>query len=514
MHGGGRATAVVRPLGEPKIYAVGARANEIPLSLPDPHAVGRIEEPPLRKARRRLFRKLGVGSVPGLAPICPDSNDPFTIKCGFQKRLLRRIPDASEDRLKAFEKFVDNFLTRNVEPARQLTFEEWLSSTTYNEARKNELRAEYDGLKGGVPSSSQCKKVKSFVKTESYPEYKHCRLINSRSDAFKVFSGPLFKAVEERVYALPWFIKHVPVPERPLKLKGMIAAGRRYYSTDYTAYESHFTPRFMEACELRLYRHCLPWCLNVDLLCNTIRGENIMRTRAGVSAVVHGRRMSGDMCTSLGNGFSNLMLAMFLIEEKGGTFDGYVEGDDGIFATDVDLGESDFLPMGFTIKIIEVASPCEASFCGMVFSESGEIIREPVSFMATFGWTSSFINAGKKIMDELARAKALSTCYETPQCPIVGALARRVLLETRHANPRFVSDGYHKIPPSDAKIASYRPADDTRALFARLYGISIGTQLLVEKAFEGGNFDVLGLIPSGVVNPHYGHYHARYVEVG
>jgi hypothetical protein len=52
----------------------------------------------------------------------------------------------------------------------------------------------------------------SFVKDEHYEGWKYPRLINSRSDQFKVFIGPTIKAMEHLVYShLPEFIKHVPV---------------------------------------------------------------------------------------------------------------------------------------------------------------------------------------------------------------------------------------------------------------------------------------------------------------
>lgn len=79
--------------------------------------------------------------------------------------------------------------------------------------------------------------------------------------------------------------------------------------------------------------------------------------------------MSGDMCTSLGNGFSNKMKAEFLAYKAGGTIDGFVEGDDGLFVTNFELRSSDYEKLGFTIKIEEIADPCEASFCGMIFGE-------------------------------------------------------------------------------------------------------------------------------------------------
>jgi len=189
------------------------------------------------------------------------------------------------------------------------------------------------------------------------------------------------------------------------------------------------------------------------------------------------------------------MLAKYLASKKGGSIYGFVEGDDGLFATDVSLEAADYAALGFTIKIEEVADPCEASFCGMVFGESGEIIRDPVKFLQGFGWTLSFINAGDRVMDELLRAKALSTAYETPQCPIVGAMARYALKQTSHVHPRFIADGYH-VCPDEFTVPRFCPAPDTRQLFEHRYGVTVQLQIAVEAAIANGDMDrVATLLP-------------------
>lgn len=324
-------------------------------------------------------------------------------------------------------------------------------------------------------------------------------MINSRSDAFKVFSGPMFKAIEDVLYSLPWFIKHVPVPERPAKVEALKKAGARYFCTDFTAFESHFTPEFMNICECELYRWCLDSSMDAEFLCQTLMGVNRMRTRTGCRASVRGRRMSGDMCTSLGNGFTNLMLAKFVAFKNGGELDGFVEGDDGIFVTDVELSTEMYAKLGFTIKIEEVSDPCRASFCGLVFSEAGEIVREPKKFMMKFGWTCSYINAGPKIMAQLLRAKALSTCYETPQCPIIGAFARRSVSQTSHVHPRYEDDGYHCVVLKDTQnIPDFSPDITTRNLFQELYGIDVETQILIENLVLDGKYhEIPALLPPG-----------------
>lgn len=442
-----------------------------------------------RKQRRRMFRRLNYCAVPGYAPVCMDSNDPDTVGCAFKKRLFRDLPPARAGFYEEFRTFVRRFLSEHVPHVQPLEFETWLEGTSYNEARKGELRLAFAELRGGPPTARQRSHIDTFVKTEFYPGWKHARMINSRCDAFKVWSGPRFKAIEEAVYGLHYFIKHTPVPKRPEAIAALKKAGRRYFQSDFTAFESHFTPQLLDCCECELYR----WCLNDDaeceILCAALQGENRMRTRTGCAASIQGRRMSGDMCTSLGNGFTNLMLAMFVASKKGGEIDGFVEGDDGLFATDFELTTEDYAGCGFTIKIDEVSDPCRASFCGMIFADSGEIIKDPYKFMQGFGWTSSFISAGRQIMDELLRAKALSSVYETPQCPIIGAFARYALMVTQHANPRWSADGYHSVPPDAVDIPAFQPAPDTRALFEEMYGISVTTQLLVESLVMRGRFE-------------------------
>lgn len=497
-----------------KVYAVGARVSEIPLPRPSDGAVearlARIALPNYRKPRRRMYRRLNHCAVPGYSPLCMDSNDPDTVDCAFRQRLLREVPKADPVLMKEFEKFVGAYLNENVPVVEPMDFEEWLNSTNYSESRKNDLRETHREMRGACPSRSQRRHVDAFVKSEYYPTWKHARMINSRSDAFKVWSGPRFKAIEKVVYNIPEFVKHIPVPERPARIRELMKPGWKCFATDFTAFESHFVAELMKACECQLYKHCLKNDVHADILVNTLMGTNEMRTRTGIRASVKARRMSGDMCTSLGNGFTNLMLAKFIAWKKGGSVTGFVEGDDGLFVTDVELTKEDYEKMGFTIKIEKVDDPCRASFCGMVFSESGEIIREPRRFVMGFGWTQSCISAKSRVMDELLRAKALSCVYETPQCPIIGAFARYALAQTRHVNPRFVNDGYHYCP-DEVKITDFAPSHDTRLLFAEKFGISIECQRAVEDAVMCGDFERVAILMPPTAEQST--YTDNYVEV-
>ena len=478
----------------PITYAFGARSSEMPIPAPD-KAIVTVLTPGVQRKRRAMYRKL-LNVPEQFVPISCDLNDAATLRDGFAKRLLRENPPPDEAIIAELFTHVRTFCDIHFDPIEPLSFQEWLDSLLgVNISRKRELQARHDELNGEPPTKRQCSHIDTFGKTEFYPEYKHARMINSRSDYFKVWSGPWFKAMERVVYKLPWFIKHIPVASRPSVIMSRYRPGLKIYSTDFSSFESSFSRPIMLAVECQLYRHLMGnHCRDARVLTQTLVGCNRMRTRTGIHAEVNARRMSGDMCTSLGNGFTNYMLYSFIVSKKLGKYtepDGFVEGDDGLFYSPVTLCGSDYTPFGFIMKVIhQVQHPGEASFCGCLFSDAQEIIKDPTRAITSLSWTHSFLTGSDKLMSQLLRAKAMSMACELPQCPIVGMLARHVLILTTGVNPRFVYDGYH-LPPVDFDIPCYSPAPATRVFFSQLFGISIDDQVVIENAIALGDLTVL-----------------------
>lgn len=472
-----------------KIYAEGARMYEIAIAEPD--SCEYVKKPNIRRRRRKMYRRLRYGFVPGVAPLCMDSNDPQVVEWAFRKRVLRKVPDINMAKLKKFELFVRNFLQQRVNRVTIMGFEEWLATTSYNDKRKEELRAANAELHGGRPDARRVRRNKCFVKSECYGSYKAARMIMSRVDLFKAWSGPIIKSIENEVYKFHYFVKHMTQDDRKVAVQNLKKIGYRFFITDYTAYEASFKPAIIRACEGQLYRHCLNYSDDANFLVDVLAGKNKLTTGIGVTSTVRGRRMSGEMCTSLGNGWTNLMLFLFFCSENGLQGDGLFEGDDGIAAVNGQIPSSDYESLGFTIKMEEVSDPCKASFCGLVFGEDGTVIREPMRFYQKFGWTHSFIHGGDRLMDSLLHAKSLSALYETPDCPLVSEGAYYCLMKTCYTRPRFVDDGYHKPPPSSFIPTSPNISFETRILFEEMYGIGVHEQLYYENQIKMGNFEVL-----------------------
>lgn len=248
---------------------------------------------------------------------------------GVCQRVAGSVPKPDKKLLAKLGKRVDRWLNDNIVPLsddHDTSFMVWIETTHYPRWRKKELT---DLFLAGVDDPVDFRlwrniKCKSFVKDESYNRPKFNRGIYSRVDPFKVFCGPIFRAIEELVYSKSEFIKHVPVLHRAKHIRDLLGGDQssllRFMETDYTSFEKHFTREILEATEFKLYKHCTKnlhggddW---YDTITRVLAGKNKLTFR-DFSVDVQASRMSGEMNTSLGNGFVNLMLFIFVMEELG-----------------------------------------------------------------------------------------------------------------------------------------------------------------------------------------------------
>jgi hypothetical protein len=370
----------------------------------------------------------------------PDPDDSLTMLMGIRKRVFQQLPTPEPALLGEFGEFVDSWIAKNLTPLavdEDVSFETWIDTRSgYPEWRKKELRSVWEHCSGVW--QKKFSKVKAFQKDECYPEFKHARGIYSRSDEAKCFFGPIFSRIEAKVYAHQAFIKHVPVALRPAYIMGLLnISGARLAATDYTSFECSFTKQIMESCELRLYefmtRHLTGGKAWMAMVRDVLTGTNSISFK-WCDVSVDATRMSGEMCTSLGNGFTNLMLMLFAchksnIPEPAGV----VEGDDGLMAILGTLDETIFGRLGFKLKLEWHDRVSTASFCGMRFDPEDQLtITDPVKVVAALGWTSGkYAEAKQNKRMALLRSKGLSMAYAYPQCPVIQSVARYVLRVTK-----------------------------------------------------------------------------------
>jgi hypothetical protein len=445
--------------------------------------------------------------IAGAVPPHPDLTDTTTAVAGVVKRVARKLPKIDRRKLKRFREFVRLWIKKNLRPLSlntDVSFSTWVMSRPYSLARKRELIRKYLAVVNISDPAKRYFELKCFVKDEFYPEFKHARGIYSRKDEFKAFSGPWFSAMEQVLFKLPWFIKYVPVSDRANVVRDRLEMpGAVYMFTDFTAFESSFVAEFMEACEFELYQYMM--CQRADgyavfqVMSEAIMGAQKMNFKDFVVRL-RARRQSGEMCTSLGNGFSNLMLVLFAASEEGVLEQtvGFVEGDDGLFRTPYpDRLEKHLLALGFSVKLGTTSDLSRASFCGMLYDTvNGAVVTDVREALCTFGWAPrKYGRTNIRRLLALQRAKALSMAYSYPKCPMLAPFALKVLQLTSNVSDRDMYKwaqkalNQYEFAQFLEAFKSERKFESTisltaRALVAEEFGVPIHLQVMFEQRIQ------------------------------
>lgn len=454
------------------------------------------------------------------APLRCDLDAPENFIGSAAKRIASETNPIDDQLFSEFTSFVDDWLDTNLQPLSydtDLSFETWLESTNYSSRRKQQLR---DVFSKRFEHPNKHYEVKMFGKDETYADWKYMRGILPRDDYFKCFLGPFMKAIEKEVYKLPYFIKHIPERERPeYIMNNVYQPGALNFVSDHTSFEAAFTADMMRNLERKLYLHMtksMPeqtlFSELIDVICNVniVRGKECTFKTEG--------RMSGEMCTSLGNGFSNLMVMLFSLKRAGvSSIKGVVEGDDGLFTF---YGEpptvEDFAKIGFRLKLESFDSFSKASFCGMIFDEDDKIIiTDGIDSVLKMGWSSrQYTMASGRTLNTLLRSKALSYAHMYWRCPIIGAASRAAMRLTadvgknelrRFRSKERISLYEFEERELNEKVAlgtSFVPMN-TRILYEQVFGVAVSDQLRIEEYFD--NLSRLGNLRCPFLSGYFTH---------
>jgi len=215
-----------------------------------------------------------------------------------------------------------------------------------------------------------------------------------------------------------------------------------------------------------------------------------------VAVNIKARRMSGEMCTSLGNGFTNYMVFLFVHSNLGNhDYDCVIEGDDclGVFRG-ITPTSKDYANLGFTIKIELHRDLRTASFCGLVFGDNHVVVTDPIKVVLKTGWASAqYAHTSDKSRLELLKSKALSVAHQYPAHPILSSFARWLLRCT--AGIRFKLDSHTSPYERElfygylcSKIDLNAPVElETRLLVQKVFKVDLDDQLMLESYFDGLN---------------------------
>jgi hypothetical protein len=400
------------------------------------------------------------------------------------------------------------------------SFEHWIEKTHYTRRKKEQLRRLFMETCAQIDDQVSDYVVKCFIKDEAYPMYKFPRGIYARCDDFKIRIGPLLKLIEEEVFDLPYFIKKVPVPDRPrvlLERFGFVQAHDdrpdeilpRLLVNDYTAYESVFVPMMMLV-EMIMYSWMVQnmaggreFMRNIEKL----RGWNICKFKF-IIAYILALRMSGENTTSIGNGFNNMMVTFFNIESIGGkVIAALFEGDDClVYYIGPMVRNQQYLDLGFLAKPQFFVNFNEASFCGQIFDlDTLTVIADPIKYIMNIGWVSvRYANAKDKVLRGLLRSRALSLLYQYPGCPIIQNMALAYIRLTEGVKPVYEKlDEYHQQIQREAlkaKLPIREIKPSTRELMEKVFKVRYFDQLIIERYFD--SLETISIIPLSILGDY------------
>lgn len=491
-----------------------------------------------------------IAGINDFVPCAANHTSRTNYLLGVAKRNLPILPKINKHILKRFRNFIRLFLRNYLKPLiKIMSFEEWLAQTKYSEQRKAELRRanarlqpllhELSVLRDQALSSGTVKgrlkrllAIDSFIKREFYdnrdPEpdvdgivdneanLKTARIINSRSDMYKCLVGPLIASIEQVVFKLPWFVKHIPEEQRAAYITKMLGSDnpriingipyvKNIYATDYTSFEASIGPDIAATCEQQLFKY---------MLCGDSRSGNLMDSYkwlqlqlcntttsfSGITVTSSSIRMSGEMNTSLGNGFTNLMLMMFMVHESGDDYNllqGVFEGDDGLTAIYKPLDMSIITNLGFVCKL-EIHKEAElASFCGRVYSPyDTTTVGDPIYYLAAAGWSTKCVHATDKTRRFLTMMKGISYCHAFAGSPVIPHLGRMLIRSANISLKEFLAwystttliDPYDRaLRDLNIEIPFREPTYHSRVVCWKKFGLHPSVQVAIETKLDNSD---------------------------
>jgi len=388
-------------------------------------------------------------------------------------------------------------------PEVDCSLEPWLARGTYTLAEQREIRTAVEAWDGTW--SRQVLQYAGFAKDEGYDDWKHVRLINGPSSVVKGVCGPIFSAIETQVYQMEWFIKHVPVLQRAKWLFEKLNRGTGgYVATDFSRFEASFV-RLLLVVEIMLYVHMMGQHPLRDLFFKWIfavlSGWHEISVSRLLEILLAFKRMSGDMCTSLGNGWCNAVVFIFLCRRAGDS-DAVcaVEGDDLAGNTKAHLDAGMYRRLGLEVKLELHANLEDVGFCGMYFSHDHNMIVDPLRHLANAGLGSGrYLGANSRTLRGLARVKGICFVHQFHGMPILHALARYLIRSTenhislrrlmRHKGTgwwerNIFLEAIRVVPNTRLQLMAEYPTMDQRLAVEARFGVSVPRQLELEAYLD------------------------------
>nr|QXV86643.1 RNA-dependent RNA polymerase [Tombusviridae sp.] len=336
---------------------------------------------------------------------------------------------------------------------------------------------------------------KTFLKLQELPIGKPDRGIQACPDSTLAVTRPWYLQIESVVFYSKFAIKHIPYDKRGAIIHQRLDHFKYICVMDYSRYESSHKFHNMVGCELSFYKKFLPSDIyeQVEYLHKNLVANNpycSFESRNGI-------RASGDGDTSLGNTYTNIMLADFVFHLCGIEWDGFFEGDDnvvGFDCADIDSFMEQFRIitrlLGYEVKLERRESILDSRFLSTYYG-SEACWQDPESVLMRLN-ASFKVYYNPTLEKDLFNSKYLSAYLNNKDAPIIGPLCFKNL---DHRRKYIIPDSgqtstwyREKIDSQNEYLRTHKltcnVSMQTRAEYAEVTGISPSEQIFCEQSFE------------------------------
>lgn len=342
--------------------------------------------------------------------------------------------------------------------------------------------------------------INIFQKNENYPEIKEPRVISACSQECKALLGGFLHCIDKHAIATtPFFVKGMNPYAIDRKKDELSKRWSCFMGSDYSSYEGSQDYEWCNLIEKRIYKE---WLLNYpevyDILRHNYEDGHDIYYRGRYFGHLYGKRMSGDVQTSIGNGICNALIWNYVSYKMNVPIEILVEGDDAFICSDEILDVNIVKRLGFDCKI-DGPSTRQEDICflsryvweGHAFANIPKILDKIGVVKSSYFASHYKSNRCRKELSDYAYTKAYCYLYMFVGTPVIDPLCRCVMrnFSDGHFNINLMEDYYVSRLGDNIKIPNIKIEDCVRDRVSQLWPqFSVHFQKELEEEFNNCNY--------------------------
>lgn len=339
--------------------------------------------------------------------------------------------------------------------------------------------------------------INMFQKCENYESIKEPRAISACSESLKAYIGGFIHLVDKHaINTTPFFVKGMNPQQVDRRRRLMSQKWSLFMGSDYSSYEGSQDYQWINMIEKEIYK---VWLANYPevykILADLYENGHDIYWKKRYFGHLMGKRMSGDVQTSIGNGICNAVIWKYVSYITNTPIELLVEGDDAFICSDAELDVRIVNDLGFDCKIDgpttnyeEICFLSRYSINGHAFGNIPKVL-DKIGVVKSMHMVKQFKRGSKRSLKEIrdyAYTKAYCYMVMYAGTPIIDPLCRSIMRNSGgHFNILLMEDYYVQRLGSKCKWQDVPIYDDVRKRVSEIWPqFTVSYQHRVEEEIQ------------------------------